>query len=126
MEYVKLKRIDLDVITDICQEMVTYKYHALSRTNWSVFERTYLPSLLLQLNRNQFKIVTASNNIMVWIIDQIVNSRVYVEGVRIRDMMPLADTGLGEQALRILRAAKNGQESYDRYCSPNEFTNLFD
>ena len=126
MEYVKLKSTDLDILVEICQEIVTYKYHALSKHNWLEFEKKYLPSLLLQINRNQFKVITATNNTFTWLIDQIVNSRKYIPGIDRKLQIPLFDTSLGEQALQILRAAKNGQASYDRYCLPNQFNDLFE
>jgi len=125
MEYVSLRKTDLEIITEISQDIVDYKYHCLSRPNWLIFESQYLPSLVQQLADNKFKIVTANNNTLTWLLDQIVNSRKYQPGVKKSEMILLADTAQGESALSILRAARFGVESYNRYCHPNQFYNLF-
>lgn len=125
VEHVKLSATDLDVLIDITQKFVDYKFRALSRTNWNTFEKDYLPPLIGYFKQNQFKVVTASDNIFVWIIDQIVWSRVVLDGVPRRDWIPLADTDLGARALAICRSASRGQEAYDRRDATT-FNSLFD
>jgi hypothetical protein len=125
MEYVKLSKSDLNLLIEISQQVIDYKFRALSKHNWLIFERDYLPSLVRAFSDNQFKVVTGSDNIFVWFIDQIVHSRELVEGVKPRDCRPLCDTDLGEQALAICRAARYGQDSYNRNTDTTTFNSLF-
>lgn len=125
MEYVKLKKTDLDLLIEISQEIINFKFRALSKHNWEIFEKQYLPSLVKAFQDNQFKIVTSSDNILVWFMDQIVHSRRLVEGVKPKECVPLCDTELGQRALAICRAARYGQDSYNRATDATTFNSLF-
>ena len=125
VEYVKLTKTDLDTLIEVSQQIIDFKFRALNKTNWSIFETQYLPPLVKYFSDNQFKVVTSSDNIFVWFIDQIVHSRQLVDGVKPKDCVPLCDTELGEQALAICRAARYGQNSYDRTKDTTTFNSLF-
>jgi hypothetical protein len=125
MEYVNLNRTDLDTLIETSQAIIDFKFRALSRTNWQIFERDYLPPLVKYFSENKFKVVTASDNIFVWFIDQIVHSRDLVPGVKPKDCVPLCDTELGIRALEICRAARYGQDSYNRRTDTTTFNSLF-
>ena len=125
MEYVRLKPTDLEVLIDISQQVIDYKFKALNKTNWQIFERDYLPSLVKAFQDNQFKVVTSSDGILVWLLDQIVHSRDLVPGVKPKDCVPLCDTELGIRALEICRAARYGQDSYNRSTDTTTFNSLF-
>jgi len=125
VEWVKLSPHDLEVIIEISQRVVDYKYQALSPKNWQIFESEYLPSLVDQISVNEFKVADPQKNALMWLSDQICHSRQVIEGTKLRDGMPLADTRLGEQALEILRHAHRGQISYDSYKHNLKFRQLF-
>jgi hypothetical protein len=125
VQYVQLKPTDLEVLIDISQQVIDYKFKALNKTNWQIFERDYLPSLVKAFQDNQFKVVTSSDNIFLWILDQIVHSRDLVPGVKPKDCVPLCDTELGSRALEICRAARYGQDSYNRSTDTTTFNSLF-
>lgn len=124
-EYVKLTEKDLQVLIEISQMCVDYKFRALSRKNWQIFEEEYLPSLVSQLGENSFKVADPVNNTFTWIIDQISHSRRIVPGVNIREARPLADLPIGEEALMICRSASRGQVSYNTQRKINNFDDLF-
>jgi hypothetical protein len=125
MDYVKLTPRDLELLIDCCQLVLDYKVRTLSKTNWSIFESEYLPSLITSLRENKFRIVSSTDNILVWLIDQICHSRRLVEGVKPTECIPLADTGIGESCLEFLRAASKGQVSYNSLKLNQQFTKLF-
>lgn len=125
MEYVKLSNRDLELLIDCVQEIVNFKTRTLTAHNWSVFEKDYLPPLIEYLSANQFKVVTSSDNICLWLIDQICHSRRLTEGIKPKECIPLADTELGQSCLEFLRAASKGQQSYLGHCHNQQFTKLF-
>lgn len=125
VQYVRLRSTDLERLIEISQMICDFKFRTLTRSNWTAFETEYLPKLVSYISENRFKVVTASDNIFVWIIDQICHSRRLTSGVRPRDGVLLADTELGEEVLRFCRAARMGQEPYDRLHDKNQFNNLF-
>lgn len=126
VDYVRLRSTDLELLMSVMQKVVDYKFHALSRPNWQIFERDYLPSLVEQLRDNRFKVVTASDNIFEWCLDQIIHSRQIVAGISRSSWIPLADFEDVQQCLAMLRSARVGSESYQRYCQPSQFNSLFD
>jgi hypothetical protein len=126
VDYVRLRSTDLELLMETMQRVVDYKFHALSRSNWQIFERDYLPSLVEQLRDNRFKVVTASDNIFEWCLDQIIHSRQIVAGISRSSWIPLADFEDVQQCLAMLRSARVGSESYQRYCQPSQFNSLFD
>jgi hypothetical protein len=125
VHYVQLRNTDLEMLIEISQMISDFKFRTLSRTNWQIFESQYLPKLIIYISENRFKVVTASDNIFLWIIDQICHSRRLVPGIKPRDNVSLADTELGQEVLRFCRAARFGQEAYDRLHAPNQFQDLF-
>ena len=125
VDYVRLRNTDLELLMETMQRVVDYTFHALSRPNWQVFEQQYLPSLVEQLRDNRFKVVSATDNIFLWCLDQITHSRQYVPGLRRRDWIPLADFESVQTCLAMLRACRVGSESYQRYCQPRQFNSLF-
>jgi hypothetical protein len=124
VEYVKLTSRDLNLLIDVVQRMVDYKFYALTKANYQDFEQNWLPSLVEQMRENRFKFVTASQNIFLWLIDNICHSRQVVPGLKKKDWIPLMDFEDVQRCLSVLRAARFGQSSYDR-ISENQFDNLF-
>jgi hypothetical protein len=126
VEYVTLRPTHLELLIDVFQEVIEYKYRALSRHNWTIFERDYLPSVIQSIHDNKFKVVTSADSMFVWIIDQIIHSKKIVDGVPKRDWIPLIDFERTQRCLGVLRAARFGSNSYARYTATNTFTDLFD
>ena len=125
METVKLTRTDLETLADCCDCMIQYKQTSLKKANWSTFEADYLPKLIEYFKKNEWVIRDYNNSIFTWLIDNICHSRKLIEGVKLAQCTPLADTALGEAALEILRHAKTGQVTYDNWCQGRAFRNLF-
>ena len=124
-EYVKLTAHDLNLLIDVCQMVVDYKYRSLTKTNWTEFELKYLPKLLTAIKDNQFKVVDSQNNILIWIIDQISHSAKVVDGLAKRDWIPLVDLERVQECLGVLRRASRGQTSYNTSKLGHQFNNLF-
>ena len=124
-EYIKLKDSHLNLLIDCFQLVVDFKHKTLRKSNWIEFETNHLPKVISYFQQNQFKVVTSTDNIFVWIIDQICHSRRLVPGIKPKECVPLADTAIGEETLSICRAAKNGHEAYKAWCHNNQFHNLF-
>ena len=124
--YITIKPHDLDTLIEVSGLILEYKSAALSSLSWHRFETKYLPKLLHYLKHNQFKHVRSDDNVSLWIIDQICHSRVIVPGVDHKEGIPLVDTELGQEAVRILRAMSKGQISYDEYSMTNNFNDLFE
>ena len=124
-EYVKLTAHDLELLIDVVQMVVDYKYRSLTKTNWIEFELKYLPKLLTAIKDNQFKVVDSHNNILTWIIDQIAHSSKVVDGLPKKSWIPLVDLERVQECLGILRRASRGQTSYNTSKLNNQFTNLF-
>ena len=118
-EFVKLKQIHLDQLIDTLQLAVDYKAKSLSPGNWATFNAEYLPKAIDAIRQNSFKVADAHNNILTWIIDNIVHSRKVVEGLPKKDWIPLIDIESVQLALSMLRAASRGQMSYNIYASNN-------
>lgn len=125
VEYVKLTSRDINLLVEILQNVVDYKYHSLAKHNWEVFESKYLKQVIDYIQANEFKVVSRHDNIFVWIIDQIVHSRKVVKGLKKQDWIPLVDFELTQECLRMLRAASRGQVSYNLYCQGTKFNDLF-
>ena len=124
--YITIKTKDLDTLIEVSGLILEYKSQALSSLSWHRFETKYLPSLLESLKHNLFKHVRSDDNIALWLIDQICHSRIIVPGVHHKEGIPIVDTDLGQEAVRILRAMSKGQISYDEYTSTNNFSDLFE
>ena len=125
VQYVKLRSTDLETLIEISQMICDFKFATLRQPSWQMFEKEYLPKLVTYISDNRFKVATANDNIFLWIIDQICHSRRLTPGVRPRDGVLLADTAIGEEVLRFCRAARFGQDAYDRLHDRNQFNNLF-
>ena len=124
-EYVKLTAHDLNLLIDVCQMVIDYKYRSLTRHNWQVFEDTYLPKLLTAIKDNQFKVVDSHNNILVWIIDNIAHSAKVVDGLPKKSWIPLVDLERVQECLGALRRASRGQVSYNTSKLGGQYHNLF-
>ena len=118
-EYVKLSQRHLDQLIDSLQLAVDYKAKSLSPANWAQFNSEYLPKAIAAIRDNSFKVADAHNNILTWVIDQLVHSRKVVEGLPKKDWIPLIDIESVQDTLSMLRAASRGQMSYNIYASNN-------
>lgn len=118
-EYVKLSQIHLDQLIDTLQLAVDYKSKSLSAKNWETFSTDYLPKAISAISENKFKVADVHNNILTWVIDNIVHSRKVVEGLPKKDWIPLIDIERVQATLSMLRAASKGQMSYNIYASNN-------
>ena len=118
-EYVKLSQRHLDQLIDTLQLAVDYKAKSLSPANWATFNSEYLPKAIAAIRDNSFKVADAHNNILTWVIDQLVHSRKVVEGLPKKDWIPLIDIESVQDTLSMLRAASRGQMSYNIYASNN-------
>ena len=125
MEKVKLTERDRQVLIEISQAIVDYKFHSLRRSSWQKFEQDYLPSLVEQLAQNDFTINDRNNNTFTWMIDQIVHCGVYEPGLRPWDCRRLSDTELGQTALAICRWASKGPHQYAANRTQTQFHDLF-
>lgn len=120
-----IKNNDLQIIIDIANRVIWYKQQALSSKSYAAFEALWLPKLVQQINDNAFTWNDRNRNTANWLIDQIAHCNTITQGVKPKDGVPLADTDLGERALRILRAMSRGQESYDSFAKTTNFNDLF-
>lgn len=126
VDFIKLTASDLERVIDLLQEIVTYKTHSLTPTNWDVFESQYLPKAITAIQQNSFKVVDPHNSIVTWLIDNAVHSRKVVEGIPKRDWIPLIDIERYQNTLSMLRAAAKGHTSYHTYgITNNKFGDLF-
>lgn len=125
-EYVKLNQLHLDQLIDTLQMAVDYKAKSLSAQNWESFNTDYLPKAITAIKDNSFKVADVHNNILTWVVDNIVHSRKVVEGLPKKDWIPLIDIESVQETLSMLRAASRGQMSYNIYASSNTtYQNLF-
>jgi len=125
VDYVELSPRDLELLIDVVQMVVDYKFRSLMKHNWCEFETQYLPKLVDQISKNQFKVVDSTDNTFVWIIDQVIHSRRVVDGIPKRDWIPLCDLDSVQECLTALRAASRGPVSYKNSKVGQQFTNLF-
>lgn len=125
MHTVKLKSRHLEELISIMQDVMDYKIQVLKPRNWQTWEEEYLPSLVEQIQKNEFKCNDRLNNTFTWCIDQICHSNSIIPGVEAKQGLPLADTARGQKILPILRAASQGQNFYNSWCNTDHFTNLF-
>jgi hypothetical protein len=126
VDYIKLTPGDLDRLIDLMQAVVDYKAKSLTRENWAVFETEYLPKAITAIRENKFKVVDSNNNIFTWIIDNAVHSRLVIDGVPKKDLVPLIDIERFQNTLSMLRAASKGHTSYHTYATTNnKFGDLF-
>ena len=125
VEYIKLSPGDLEVIIQVSQQVVDWKYKMLSERAWSVFETQYLPSLVEQLAENNFKVADVHKNTCSWLRDQILHSKLLQPGVKSQDSIPLEQTELGRRALEILWSASHGAVSYQTYKNSLKYQDLF-
>jgi hypothetical protein len=123
---VKLKPHHLEVIIDALQAVCDYKVRALRHVSWQKFQNEYLVSIVEQIQQNEFKLNNSKSNSLNWLLDQLCWSRVVLDGVPLKDCLPLIDTRLGQEASEILRNAARGQKHYDQYFTGSNFRNLFD
>lgn len=127
VEYVKLTERDLELVVEVFQMVVDYKFKTLVPHNWATFETRYIPQTVEAIANNQFRIADSHNNICTWLIDQINHSRLLQPGVKPRDCQPLNSTAIGAECIRSLIAAARGQMSYRIYSSGNTtYKTLFD
>lgn len=126
MEYVTLKQTHLDQLIDTLQMAVDYKAKSLSPKNWEIFNTEYLPKAVSAIGENKFKIADVHNNMLTWVIDNIVHSRKVVEGLPKKDWIPLIDIEQVQNTLSMLRAASRGHTAYHTYATNNnKFNDLF-
>jgi hypothetical protein len=126
VDYIKLTNSDLERVIDLLQEIVTYKAKSLTRENWTVFETDYLPKAITAIRENSFKVADPHNSIITWIIDQAVHSRLVIDGIPKKDLVPLIDIERFQVTLSMLRAASKGHTSYHTYATTNnKFGDLF-
>ena len=126
VDYIKLTNSDLERVIDLLQEIVSYKAKSLTRENWTIFEKDYLPKAITAIRDNSFKVVDSNNNIFTWIIDNAVHSRLVIDGVPKKDLVPLIDIERFQVTLSMLRAAAKGHTSYHTYATTNnKFGDLF-
>jgi hypothetical protein len=123
---VKLKDTHLEVIIEVLQKVCDYKFRALRKASWQTFQDQYLTSIIEQIAANDFKLNNKNKSTLLWLLDQIVWSKVIIDGVPLKDGVPLIDTNLGQEAAAIIRAAVKGQLYYDSSWNKNEFHNLFE
>ena len=122
---ITLKPTHLDIVIEVLQQVVDYKKAALRKSSWNTFYDTYLISIVEQIKANEFKLNNPKSNSILWLIDQLCWSRKLIDGVDVKNGIPLIDTDLGQRAVEILRAASRGQEHYDTYFNGSQFDNLF-
>jgi len=125
VDYVKLTQQDLNDLIELSQLIVNWKHKTLSRHNWLVFERDYLPKLIDAIDRNEFKVATSHDNIFIWILDQLEHSRFLVDGLKPKDCTPLANIKLGQICKEFLTAASRGAVSYNNLQHSRQFEKLF-
>lgn len=126
VDYIKLTNSDLERVIDLLQEIVLYKAKSLTRENWAIFEKDYLPKAITAIRENSFKVVDPHNSIITWIIDNAVHSRLVVDGIPKKDLVPLIDIERFQVTLSMLRAASKGHTSYHTYATTNnKFGDLF-
>jgi hypothetical protein len=126
VDYIKLTNNDLERLIDLMQAVVDYKAKSLTRENWASFETEYLPKVIAAIKDNSFKVVDSNNNIFSWIIDNAAHSRLVVDGVPKKDLVPLIDIERFQVTLSMLRAAAKGHTSYHTYATTNnKFGDLF-
>lgn len=118
VEYIKLTQRDLDLLIDVFQQVVDFKYRNLAPENWAMFEREYLPRAIDALGNNSFKIANSQKNILKWFSNQIDNSRVVQSGTNTRSWPPLSSRPEVQRCLVMLHRASQGQEVYDRQRGP--------
>ncbi len=123
--FVKLKPEHLDTIIDVLEDVVKWKSQSLSVKAWTTFETDYLPSVIEQIRDNEFRLNHITRNTPLWIVDQIMHTRVLNSSGNKRNAVALYDTLKGKRAIEILRAAAKGQIYYDGYYTTTTFSNLF-
>lgn len=123
---VKLTRQDLEMITEILQLVCDYKVTALRPQSWQRFQQDYLPSIVDQIGRNEFKCNRADENTFQWLLDQICHSRQLIPGVPHNQGRSLIDIPLGQRVADICRQASQGQRSYDQWRRRTEFSKFFE
>lgn len=122
---VKLKKEHLVTIVEVLEDIVNWKSHNLSAKSWAEFEKNWLPSIIDQIQKNEFTINQAYRNTPLWYIDQVQHSRVLNSSRNPRNAVHLTDTLKGRQAMAIMRAAAKGQLWYDSHFRETTFSNLF-
>lgn len=122
---VKLKNEHLELIIDVVQEIVNYKAETLSVKAFDIFYNEYLPLLLDQIARNDFKLNHLKKNTPLWLIDQIRHCKKLAPGVDPKNAVPLQDTRSGREAISILQNAAKGQLYYQSCYERNKFGELF-
>lgn len=125
VEHVRLLDSHLELLINVFQQCVDYKYRKLAKHNWEEFESNYLPKLVDSMSQNKFRIADAHNNILTWTIDNIQHSRVVISGTRQNTWPPLTDLPEVQQCIEMLTAAARGPVSYDCYCKNQAFKNMF-
>lgn len=122
---VKLKKEHLNTIIDVLEAIVTWKSHNLKPKSWAEFEKNWLPSIVEQIQTNEFKINHAFHNTPNWFIDQVLHTRVLNSSGNPKLAVPLFDTLKGRKAIEIMRAAARGQIYYDSHFKETTFSDLF-
>lgn len=115
VDYVKLTTADLEILIEVSQIIVDYKFRTLKKENWSIFESVYLPRLVDALGDNKWRVAQRHNNIFKWLEDQIRFARILAPGVKPRDAQMLSDTELGQEAIQICQIAASGRISYNTH-----------
>lgn len=126
MSYVKLRNNHLEAIIEITQLITDYKYKALKKHGYEIYLTDYLPKLLEQISKNEFRCFRRDDSTFTWLIDQICHCRVLIDGVPVKDGLLLCDTDIGQRVIEICRHATMGQNNYNNWYSDNQFGTLFD
>jgi hypothetical protein len=115
VDYVKLNKVDLDILVEVSQLIVDWKHRTLKKENWTIFESVYLPRLIEALGDNSWKVAQRHNNIFKWLESQIRWCRILTPGMKPKDCPHLSDTELGREALEICLVAGTGNISYQTH-----------
>lgn len=122
---VKLNKDDLETIIDILEDVVLWKSHVLKPKSWETFETNWLPSILLQIKDNEFKVNRSHANTFQWLRDQIYHCRKLSPGVDPKYAVPLEQTRKGIRAITICQTASKGQLYYDSSRKKTNYQELF-
>ena len=121
MSEVILRKDDVEILIEVSQWMLDYKFQALKKSNWNKFEREFLPNLGKMLKYGSADVQNSSQNIFSWFADQLRNS-LYVHSPK---RPRIAATELGERAILICDCAAQGQRRYEQYRNHQQMKKFF-
>jgi len=123
---ITLRDYHREMIIESLQLVCDYKVRALKKRSWQTFETEYLPSIIEQIQNNEFKLNDPKSNTFIWLIDQVCWSRYIIEGCHYNEGLPIIDSELGQQVAELCRVASRGQRYYDLYYRGGRFNDLFE